>query len=293
MQKALTSTRRGFTLVELLVVIGIIAVLIGILLPALQRARASANTVKCMSNLRQVYTYSALYSNQFNGYLLPLNHGKPWESNDWYALIARLYFKTDLYNANGTFLSKAPAFRALEQSGVSKFLQCPSIEMPWDPNVTINATGQMGTPIKWTYTYQRGFGDWDKLSGYNPVTSGNLIQYGNKKRNQVPSSVLMAADIAPYWPNGRGANTIRFIQNVKDVDPLDSVWASQGGYVGQPHGGPKTPKTNVLLVGGEVLTINLASFHQKPNTYLIDAVQWHQSSGGKKLLDRTVTHTLQ
>jgi len=60
---------RGFTLVELLVVIGIIALLISILLPALSKARESANRTKCMANQRQVMMAALQYTNEYKGFL--------------------------------------------------------------------------------------------------------------------------------------------------------------------------------------------------------------------------------
>ncbi len=62
---------RGFTLVELLVVIGIIALLISILLPALSRARSQATVVNCLSNIRQLSTALVNYATENKGKFPP------------------------------------------------------------------------------------------------------------------------------------------------------------------------------------------------------------------------------
>jgi len=71
------NNKKAFTLVELLVVISIIALLLAILMPSLQKARAQAKQVLCSSNLKQIFMGMTFYAEDNNGYLPAVARG-PW-----------------------------------------------------------------------------------------------------------------------------------------------------------------------------------------------------------------------
>ncbi|MBN1509052.1 MAG: prepilin-type N-terminal cleavage/methylation domain-containing protein [Sedimentisphaerales bacterium] len=78
-------TKKAFTLIELLVVVSIIALLISILLPSLQRVHKQAMSIGCQANLRQWGILYATYTSQNNGYLPPLLDSVPtdWAASNW------------------------------------------------------------------------------------------------------------------------------------------------------------------------------------------------------------------
>ena len=109
-------TRHGFTLVELLVVVAIIALLIAILLPALTKAQEAVRSVVCQSNLRQIGMWGMQYASEFNEFL-PADGG--WNTgND------KLYYWQ--MGTQGRFwFEKSPFYKSTKRSGTVLF--CPQL----------------------------------------------------------------------------------------------------------------------------------------------------------------------
>src|SRR5258706_11493075 len=78
---------KAFTLVELLVVIGILALLIGILVPTVTKARESSRTAACLMNLRQLTAAAYSYTVDHNQFIVPVGNSKVGGSSYWWCNI--------------------------------------------------------------------------------------------------------------------------------------------------------------------------------------------------------------
>ena len=240
---------RGFTLVELLVVIGIIALLISILLPTLNRARASAQQTVCASNQRQIYFTFEEYARNHNGYYPApwLDHGGT--GNYVYQIPYILMWYIDGVDADQYGLAQGesptkkwkidpatgaktpleafdPFFkhRNAVQAGADSIFRCPSVEpdAPYIPN---------GWDTAFAYSFAiTSPSIRQRNSPYFPSLSGP----GKPSKTKRSSNKVLVTDVAGTTSN-----------NLKELN----VWMTYGGYHLRPHGSADS-KDNAVSEGG-------------------------------------------
>jgi len=251
--------RAGFTLIELLVVIAIIALLMALLLPAIQKVRAAADRMLCASNMRQIATAMHNYHNDYNrfpnGSTIPYAKNPGWNEDcilelrmpfgpNWAVLILPYIEQDNLYKQSnpGSYpginpVPDAPDFgsvgllsginlnwRSIISTKVKAYI-CPSDDRSDVPYS--NPTLVPGIWARGNYAVTAGFDDYDHVGGGNNWLS---VRKGSPLY-KVTSSPVFAANYGSKLgqiTNLDGtANTIMLNEVRAGISPLDprGVWA--------------------------------------------------------------------
>lgn len=234
-------SRTAFTLVELLVVIGVIALLIAMLLPALAKARAAALSANCLSNLRQVYTGFQMYSADHRGDI-PVMRSKSggivlWP---WY-LIA------------GHDTADSPTGRSYIPQAVTICPAAPRFEQ--ERIVKDSDAKLLGYGLFWV---DSGRSQWVFRSAkFQTVTQiGTDTWFHWQKLSRLPTpptDTIMLADSlvqrpgAPYYGPGPASTVAAFSD--QDRGPY------HGGRIHTRHGTDKYGSANVCFYDGHAATL--------------------------------------
>jgi prepilin-type N-terminal cleavage/methylation domain-containing protein len=275
---------KGFTLVELLVVIGIIALLISILLPALAKARDQANQVACGSNLHQFYNIWEMYAADYRGYAIPCTIQTASE----YDFFAPEIIGPEMGKTQGMDGGTGTA-RVQSQAAIIKALfTCPAADHSTDPNsATQSGLGTAADGYWGDYEYNYYMGVIKEVS-----PGPQFAFYPYVKITEVPSNViLMMESIKPnYQTAAATAGTYKCYFSTFGGGGAGDIFTTSPPApaattkltfweIGTPH--QKNKKMNVLSADGHISTVDpLRDFFGNPN---------NQQTVKEYLWDRNIT----